>query len=84
MSLTDIQKRLCWEDRKRRADSASHLLTALRGHLSEQRVEEAGVLEQNTAQDSQVGGHNNGIPLYNKHNINAQPHMQLQHRFYIK
>lgn len=67
MSLSHIQRDRCWGDRKWRANVESHLLAALRGHLSEQGGEEAGVLEQNAAHDPEVGGHHHGISLCNTH-----------------
>lgn len=69
---------------KWRADIESHLLAALRGHLREQRGEETGVLEQDTAHDSKVSGHHHGVSLYNTHthrhtrNVNTQSHIGLQ------
>lgn len=42
----------------------SYLLVALRCHLSEQRGEETGVLEQNSPHDSQVGRHHHWISLH--------------------
>lgn len=44
-----------------------HLLVAFRGHLREQRGEEAKVLEQDSTDDAKVGGHHNRITLQITH-----------------
>lgn len=62
MVMFPIKSNRSFADEKTRK-TRPHFLAALRGHLSEQRGEETGVLEQNTAHNSQVGGHNHRISL---------------------
>ncbi len=52
MSLTDIQRDCAEKAEMKGRQWKSHLLAALRGHLSEQGGEETGVLEKDAAHDA--------------------------------